>query len=142
MAIECALCTTSNADNAKFCSECGNALDRTINLSRELVRSQVREIIAERYKDQKVVEIETTQAIADRFLGWSKLLGFVAGIPIALLFLILSILGIKTYTDFSTQVDKARADVTAELASAQVGAKKLKEEGDFLRATTESCAPS
>jgi hypothetical protein len=132
MAIECALCTTSNADNAKFCSECGNALDRTINLSRELVRSQVREIIAERYKDQKVVEIETTQAIADRFLGWSKLLAFVAGIPIALLFLILSILGIKTYTDFSTQVDKARADVTAELASAQVGAKKLKEEGDSL----------
>jgi hypothetical protein len=132
MAVECALCKTSNADNAKFCSECGNALDRTINLSREFVRNQVREIITERYKDQKVVEIETTQAIADRFLGWSKLLGFVAGIPIALLFLILSILGINTYRDFSTQVDKAKSDVATQLAAAQAGAKKLKDEGDSL----------
>lgn len=132
MAVECALCKTSNADNAKFCSECGNALDRAINLSREFVRSQVREIIAEKYKDQKVVEIETTQAIADRFLGWSKLLGFVAGIPIALLLLILSILGISTYRDFSTQVDKAKSDVATQLAAAQAGAKKLKDEGDSL----------
>jgi uncharacterized membrane-anchored protein YhcB (DUF1043 family) len=136
MAIECARCKTQHADGQKFCGNCGGPLDPAIGAIKDLLtstlRNQVQEIIEQHYKDQKVVEIETTQAIASRLLDWAKLLAFFVGIPIALLLLIFGALGIKTYTDFSKQVDKAKADVTAQLTAAQTGAAKLKSEGDSL----------
>jgi len=136
MAVECARCKTLNSDSAKYCSECGNALNAAIETLKEIpdsiLRDRVQAIIGQHYKDQKVVEIETTQAIATRLLDWSKLLAFFVGIPIALLFLILGVLGIRTNNDFSTQIDKAKKDVTAQLTAAQAVAAKLKSEGDSL----------
>jgi uncharacterized membrane-anchored protein YhcB (DUF1043 family) len=136
MAIECARCKAQNADGQKFCGSCGGPLDPAIGALKDIMnstlRDQVHEIIEQHYKDQKVVEIETTQAIVSRLSDWAKLFAFFVGIPIGLLLLILGVLGIKTYTDFSTQVDKAKADVTAQLAEAQKGAAKLRSEGDSL----------
>lgn len=136
MMIECARCKAQNADGQKFCGDCGGPLDPAIGAIKELMnstlRDQVHEIIEQHYKDQKVVEIETTQAIVSRLSDWAKLFAFFVGIPIGLLLLILGVLGIKTYTDFSKQVDKAKTDATAQLAKAQEGAAKLKSEGDSL----------
>ena len=136
MSIECGRCKTANPDGAKFCAECGNSLAPQVVAFQEFLdstlRDRVKEIFDKNYRDQKVVEIETTQAIADRFLGWSKLLGVVAGIPIALLLVVLSVLGIKTYSDFTGKIDTATTKVAAQLASAEEGAKKLKDEGDSL----------
>src|SRR5689334_20854541 len=112
MTIECARCNAPNPLEKKFCGDCGAHLDPTFGAIKEIVGSTLREqvegIITERYKDQKVVELETTQAIASRLSEWAKLFGFFVGIPIAVLILILAILGIRTYTDFSNQVDKAQ----------------------------------
>jgi hypothetical protein len=136
MTIECARCKAQNADGQKFCGDCGGPLDPAIGAIKELMnsalRDQVHEIIEQHYKDQKVVEIETTQAIVSRLSDWAKLFAFFVGIPIGLLLLILGVLGIKTYTDFSNQVDKARTDATVQLAKAQEDAAKLKSEGDSL----------
>ena len=109
MSTECARCKTVSADGAKFCAECGNSLAPQTAAFQQFLDStlsdRVQEIFDKRYKDQKVVEIETTQAVANRLLEWSKLLGVVAGIPIALLLLVLSVLGIKTYGDFTGKIE-------------------------------------
>jgi hypothetical protein len=134
MAVECARCKAQNADGNKFCGDCGAPLDPAAAAAKaaanSALRGQVQEIIEQHYKDQKVVEIETTQAIASRLLDWAKLFGFFVAIPAAILLLILSVLGINTYSDFTKQVNLARTDATTQLKAAQTGAEKLKSEVD------------
>jgi hypothetical protein len=151
MAIECARCKAESADGKKFCGECGNPLDATTPAFKELasppsplspasaaLRDQVHEIIEQHYKDQKVVEIETTQAIATRLLEWAKLLAFFVGIPITVLLLILGVFGIKTYNDFSTQVDKAKADVAAaEAAATDLKSRTASIDSDYQKLSTK-----
>ncbi len=136
MTIECANCKAQNPNRNRFCGDCGAPLGPASIAMKDMrgtaLREQVSEIIRTQYKDQKVVEIETAQAIATRLTDWAKLLGFFVGIPIAILLLILGGLGIKTYSDFSSQVEKAQKDVNAHLTAAQASATKLKDEGDSL----------
>jgi hypothetical protein len=139
MTVQCGSCKAENPDGKKFCGDCGGPLGAAAAKPpfNPALRDQVQEIIEQHYKDQKVVEIETTQAIASRLLDWAKLFGFFVGIPAAILLLILGLLGIKTYSDFSGQIDQAKKDVTLQLNAAQDGAKKLKLEGDSLASDYE-----
>jgi hypothetical protein len=57
------------------------------------LQSQVERIVRGRIKDRKIVEIETTQAIATRLTDWAKMFAFFVGIPTAVLLLILATLG-------------------------------------------------
>jgi hypothetical protein len=135
MAVECARCKAQNADGKKFCGDCGASLDPAAAAANSALRDQVQEILAQRYKDQKVVEIETTQAIVARLLDWAKLLAFFVGIPIGVLLLIFGVLGFNTYKDFTTRVETAKTHVDAQLTAAQTGADKLKAEGEIISAT-------
>jgi len=74
--------------------------------------TRIADAVNKRLKDAKVVEIEITQAIAERVFGWSKSFALLVGIPLALLGVILGILGIKSYTDFTALVTDARTEVT------------------------------
>jgi hypothetical protein len=136
MPVECPRCKAGNPDGKRFCGDCGSPLDPALLAANQFietsVRSQVQSILNENYKDQKLVEMETTQAIASRFSEWAKLLGFFVGIPVALLLLVLAAFGIKTYSDFEGQVGKAQQDVTAQLRAAEASATKLKADGDSL----------
>ncbi len=67
--------------------------------SESSLHQQIQTTLKKQLQDQKVVEIETTEAIATRLSNWAKLLGFFVGIPLALLGLVLGFLGIKTYDD-------------------------------------------
>jgi hypothetical protein len=71
------------------------------------LRQQIQTALKEQFKDQKVVEIETAEAIATRVSNWTKLLGFFVGIPVAFLVFVLGFLGIKTYDDLRTYVQKS-----------------------------------
>jgi len=142
MAIECARCKAQNADGQKFCGECGDPLDPATSATKDLpnspLRDQVREIIAQHYKDQKVVEIETTQAVANRLLDWAKLFAFFAGIPVALILLILGVFGIKTYNDISAKIEKGKADVTAaELAATNLKSRTASIDSDYQKLSTK-----
>lgn len=95
-------------------------------------RQQILADLEGRFKDQKVVEIETTQAIVARLFEWAKYLGFIMGIPIVLLGLVLGILGIRTYSDFSRLIKTTQQDIAQSLEQAQRQAKVIKEEGDRL----------
>lgn len=64
--------------------------------------------VASRLKDSKVVEVETAQAIAERLIGWAKTAAIVTGIPLALLAVVLTVLGISNWTDFSKKIDEGR----------------------------------
>lgn len=75
------------------------------------LRRQIEDALSERLKDQRVVEVDATQAIVARITDWAKTLAFVVGIPLAILAGVLGFLGVRTYSDFSTLVKKAQEDV-------------------------------
>src|SRR5262249_10592035 len=58
---------------------------------------------------------------------WAKLFGFFLGIPIALLLGTLTLLGIRTYTDFTAKVADARKQALEPLAATSVEAKRIAE---------------
>ena len=140
---ECPHCKAQNPESKRFCGDCGGPLDH--GLVGESLREQVQNIIREHYKDQRIVDVETTQAIASRLVDWAKLFGFFIGIPIATLLLIVGALGIKTYSDFKAQVGKAQesivSDFTAKVDATQndilARAAKLKADGEALAAHYE-----
>ena len=97
--MQCPKCNSENPDNKKFCGDCGNRLLPSAYLSEDELRAQIRAVIKEELTDQKVVEVEITESVLERITGWAKKLGFFAGIPLALLLLVLGLLGLKKYSD-------------------------------------------
>jgi hypothetical protein len=80
--------------------------------------SMISNAVAARIKDARVVEIETTQAIAERILAWAKSAAIVATIPLALLAAVLGILGFSKWTDFSEKINAASADFNKKIDAA------------------------
>jgi hypothetical protein len=89
---------------------------------------QIAAALDRRLKDSKVVEYETSEAIANRLMDWAKTLGWVAGIPLAILAAVLALFGLKTYSDFKNLVESAGDEVKKE--SAEI--KELIAEADTL----------
>ncbi|MCP4627604.1 MAG: hypothetical protein GY850_29425, partial [bacterium] len=141
MTIECVKCKAPNPDGKKYCGDCGAFLDPNSGPILAAIESnleqQIQEALKERFKEQKVVEIETTQAIVVRVLDWAKILAFCVGIPLTLLLLVLGVLGIKTYSDFSTMVENARQNTEQTLQQTQRKAEEIEKEGDKLTAEYE-----
>ncbi|MBC5784041.1 zinc ribbon domain-containing protein [Ramlibacter sp. USB13] len=136
MTIQCPRCQAASPDGNRFCGACGFGLQPEAATVREYVdgamRQQVEAAVAARFKDQKLLEVETAQAIAARLTDWAKLFGFFVGVPAALVLLVLAILGIKTYSDFTSQVQRAQAEVTKKLETAGSSAEKLKGDSEKL----------
>lgn len=84
--------------------------------------------VASRLKDSKVVEVETAQAIAERLIGWAKTAAIVTAIPLALLAIVLTVLGISNWTDFSKKIDEGKKDVAATITDARQTVDKVKDE--------------
>ena len=139
--VKCTQCKAENPDDKRFCSDCGGPLDPASAAVKGLVettlREKVGEFLKERYKDQKLVEIETTQAIAVRLSDWAKLLGFFIGIPLALLFFLLGFFGVTKYSEFSTLVTSSQKSIETHLAETQKGAEKLRKDAETLAADYE-----
>jgi hypothetical protein len=91
------------------------------------IRKAVDEAIQERLRDSKVVEVETSQAIASRLSEWAKLFGFFIGIPLALFAAWLGALGFKSYKDVKAVIDRARDDVTHTFDQAREDANSAAE---------------
>jgi hypothetical protein len=117
-------CATENTDSANFCTTCGSVLSPQLI---PLVRAQVEEYIRQNFKDQKVVEIETTEAIAGRFQRWGKWFLVPATILITLLGLTLAIIGIRDFSDVDKAAQKAIAPAAEATKSAQDASAKAEE---------------
>jgi len=103
--MECHHCQAANPDGKRYCGECG------AQLTAPSLREQIDAALNARLKDQKVVEVEVTEAIVNRLTGWAKMLAYLIGVPLVLLGSALGFLGVKTYLDFSTLSKQAASRV-------------------------------
>jgi DNA polymerase III delta subunit len=118
----CSRCSTDNPADARFCVACGapigpewHALDRFLD---EQLVQKIRTVLKAEFADQKALEIETSELVADRVLKWAKTFGFFIGIPVAIAIGFLGFVGIKTWSDVTSVRDNL-AKASADLASAQ-----------------------
>jgi F0F1-type ATP synthase membrane subunit b/b' len=98
------------------------------------IRKAVDDAIRDRLRDSKVVELETSQAIATRLSEWAKLFGFFIGIPLALFAGWLGVVGFKSYKDVKAVIDRASAEVARTFDDARESANKA---ADVVSKTVE-----
>jgi hypothetical protein len=92
-------------------------------------------VLKEQTKEQKLLEIETAQAVVTRLSDWGKLFGLAVGIPLALLAVILAVLGIKTYADFTKSVETGKTEaLQAMQKEATAKVQEVIKEGQALSA--------
>lgn len=74
--MECFKCQSSNPEGKKFCGDCGALLDSNLGAVESYLQDnlplRLQEIIKHQYKDSKLVEMEVTEAVANRFSNWGK----------------------------------------------------------------------
>jgi uncharacterized protein YoxC len=75
---------------------------------------RVRAVLGHDFKDQRLLEVDTAEKIADRVMRWAKLFGFFIGIPVAIIGIALGALGIKSISDLKAM--QARVDDLKEQA--------------------------
>jgi hypothetical protein len=107
----CPRCQAAHQACDRFCRNCGLELrDDAGAIEAYLARilpERIDSALRSRFKDQKVVEVEVSEKVAERAMGWLKTLAFFLGIPALILGAILSFLGIKTYSDIEKASQKA-----------------------------------
>jgi len=110
-----------------------------------LIRSQVQESIASQFKDKRLIDIETSQAVVERVQGWAKLFSYFVGIPLGLFLLWLGIMGFEKYTDFTALVKNAETQIKPRLEQAKASAdeanrqaEEAKQSAKEAKATIES----
>jgi uncharacterized protein YoxC len=131
MSVACSRCKSPNPDQQKHCGECGALLEPKI----AAFRDEIEEAVKSQLKEQKVIEIETAQAIVARLSEWAKLFGLVVGVPLAILAVVLAVLGIKTYSDFYKDVEKAKNDTIGHMEeNARAKVQEITQEGEQLSA--------
>jgi len=117
--IICNNCKSENQEGKRYCGDCGESLIIPDSDQFELIDKRIEKAFENKFKDQKLIEVETTQAIASRFAKWSKLLGFFIGIPIILFTILLATFGIKTYHDFASLVRNVEDKIKPKLEEAK-----------------------
>ena len=127
--MDCPKCSAPNAKNQNYCGECGAQLVTALGLPTAELRQQIQTILRQELKDQKLVEIEVTEAIVNRITNWTRLLGYFAGIPLAILILVLGALGIKNYTDVSATASAAEQKMGALVENAS---KQAQQQTQFI----------
>jgi hypothetical protein len=80
--------------------------------------AHVNALIDARVKDSKLVEFETSQAIADRLIKWAQWFALAVGAPLAILALVLTLFGVRSYADFRDRLQKAREAIDAQMRKA------------------------
>jgi F0F1-type ATP synthase membrane subunit b/b' len=135
--MNCPNCNSPNADGKKYCADCGTPLDPQMQRLEIFVKAQVEKAIQEKFKDQKLVDVETSQAIAERLHGWGKLFGFFVALPVAALLIVLSFLGIERYSDFKSMIGGVEQQVKPKLEQAQKTASAATSEAEDAKKTIE-----
>ncbi len=136
--MECPKCKAPSPDGKKYCGECGAQLRKTGDLSNADLRQEIQTILKEEFKDQKLVEVEVTEAVVTKLTDWAKLLAYFAGIPIAALLLVLGALGAKKYTDLWALTEAAENKIGPVVEQASKRAGEVGKQTDELKRQSES----
>jgi hypothetical protein len=97
------------------------------------LRRAIDAAIKDQLKDSRVVDVETSQAIATRLVDWAKIFAFLVGVPLAILATVLGFLGVRTYKDFTARVAAARDEAMQRLETAKREAESISKEFEALR---------
>jgi len=81
--------------------------------------AHVNALIDARVKDSKLVEYEVSEAIADRMFKWAQWFALLVGAPLAILAVILTLLGIRSYADFQDRMKRAREAIDRQMQKAE-----------------------
>jgi uncharacterized protein YoxC len=84
-----------------------------------------------------MVQSEIAENVANRLVGWGKILGVLIGIPLGIVTVFLSI----NLRDLSKVAEKARTDVEAQINSARGQADKLKADTQVLQKQLDDARP-
>lgn len=76
----CRACGVPSPAGKKFCGDCGASL----TLDDDRIRSLIDARISARFEDQKLVEVETAQAVVERISTWAKIFGTFVAVPLVL----------------------------------------------------------
>ena len=93
-------------------------------------------------RDAKFVEIEIAQAVAERLVAWGKIFAIVVAIPLALLALALTIVGVSNWSDFTSKVNQGSAKIDKKIADAatRAGRSQSQLEGKIASAMSRAGA--
>jgi hypothetical protein len=80
--------------------------------------AHVNALIDARVKDSKLVEYEVSEAIAERMIKWAQWFALLVGAPLAILALVLTLFGIRSYADFQDRMKKAREAIAIQMQKA------------------------
>src|SRR6266571_8008033 len=101
----CSQCHTESPAGKRYCGDCGHAFPLTSTPVAALdVEKEVQKLLQEKFKDPKVLDVETSEAIAKRLQGWATLFVFFLGIPVALATILIG----KGYYDLSTVIQNTK----------------------------------
>jgi hypothetical protein len=125
--MECPACKSANPDGNKFCGDCGARLVAQDAASDGDLRAKIKTVLKEELKDQKLVEVEIAESVADRVTNWAKFAGFFVGIPLALTVLVLGGFGIYKISDLWRLVGEAEKSVATIAADATRKEETLKQ---------------
>jgi hypothetical protein len=142
--MNCASCNNSNPDSNRFCGTCGAPLDPALQRMSEELDRRVSEKIAAAmagWKESKLVELETTDAIQNRLQERAKRFGFFVGIPLTLISIWLGMLGFESYEklrDLPTElgaVKKNADDLQGRVTAAKVQMEIAQRDLDGFRSS-------
>lgn len=117
--IECPSCKSQNSDGKRFCGDCGAPLTAMAIVSEPGIRETIRAVLKDEFKDQKVVEVEIAESVANRISTWLKYTAFIVGIPLTIALLALAAFGINKVSDFATAIDKAESKINTTARNAE-----------------------
>jgi N-acetylmuramoyl-L-alanine amidase len=135
--MECPACKSANPDGNKFCGECGARLVAQEAGSDGDLRNKIKAMLKEELKDQKVVEVEIAESVADRVTNWAKLAGFFVGIPLALTVVVLGGFGVYKVSDLWRLIGEAEkrvAVIATDVTRKEEALKQLQPKIDAIAA--------
>lgn len=133
--MNCGKCEATNPEGKNYCGDCGAAFYSNVVTDNPAASAQSQKLLPnarELTKEQKLVEVEVIEAVVTRLSNWAKLFGFFVGVPIALFLTLLSLLGYKTYSDFTRLVNSSKDEVSKKLDDAQQQVASIKDRGNVL----------
>lgn len=106
--MKCNICDKENAAGQNFCGSCGAQIIEIPKLSDYDLRKHIELVIQEKYKEQQLLEFQTTENVIAKINTWAKLFGFFVGIPIAVFLFILGSMGYNSFSEFTKTIKETR----------------------------------
>src|SRR5438132_1232577 len=98
-----------------------------------LAQSDALALTPEQRRTLELLDIDF-QSETERLFGWAKSAAIVTGVPLALLAVVLTVLGISNWTDFKNRVAEGKKEIDVQLDTARQSAKEFGEQAATLQA--------